>query len=113
MTLLDILKVVDDPDLVKKIEDEMQTSVYRSPTFEERILENYNQFNFGKKHANQKYGCTTPTKCLEKIVLDKRSVDFLLKKYNSSKSVEAFNVWVKVEVYDRIINLFPTGKRNL
>ena len=108
MSILDILKIVDDADSLQQIEKDMEKSVYRSDTFEARISDTYEQFNFGKKHANKQFGCTTPTKCLEKIILDKRTVEFLLKKYNSSKSVEAFNEWIGTEIYDRIIKLLRT-----
>ena len=99
MTVIDILKIVDDSSAIEKIQEELLKSE-RSALFETRIHEIYPEINFGRKFHEDE-SCNTAFRCLERILVDERSIAFFIKTYQKSKTVDFFNDFMLAQVYSR------------
>ena len=104
MSLLNILKIVDDEELVEQMTNEMKEKK-RSQTWENRITTNYKNFKTGKKFNQGKFECYTSYKCLEKVLKDQRSVQEIQGYYEKYKNINDFNDFATKEIYFRVRKL--------
>ena len=102
-SVLDILKIVDDQSATDEIRTELLKSS-RSTVFETKIHEIYPDINFGRKF-HEVESCNTVYRCLEKVLVDKRSILFFINEYEKSQTVQIFNDYMLVQVYSRVKQL--------
>lgn len=102
-SILDILKIVDDEVAIEQIKTELLKSS-RSSVFETKIHEIYPEIHFGRKF-HEVESCNTVYRCLEKVMIDKRSILFFINEYEKSQTVQIFNDYMLVQVYNRVKQL--------